>query len=453
MTPPQAHPIRARRARPIFVALLFAGSILTGSFFATSASAQDDLEALEAAARAGRNDASAQTAYGHALLRAERFSDAERVLRQAARLQDNSLASLYDLARVAFAQNDYRKSRAACRLLEREERRAALTHICRARAFLVWNRAGRAFEELESAQSIGGSDYELQLAFGDAHRLRASTREAETAYRAAIAQDGSRAEPWLGLGLLYSQTSRDDDARTALREARTRDANDPQIAFELGRLLRGAEARRLLEIAVAGRPEHVDAQVALGDLALSEGDMAAARSAFEAALERTDEDPAAHAGMGRVLLAAGEHEAAEARFQRALEIVPNVPNIVRTLGTLYEAQGRTQDAFAQYRHAHDLDPRNPASLLAAARLALSQNRDVLATGFLDRLLQRHDGLAAALALYGDALRARGDRPGAIRYYRRALEGTGPVDRAAVQAGIQAASQTRSRGNVRSATAP
>ncbi len=417
---------------------------------ASSATAQD-LDALAAAARANRNDAAAQTAYGRALLQAERYEEANRVLRAAMRLHGNSPEAAFDVARVAFAQGDYRKARAACRQLERHHRGHVLTKICRARAFLVWNRSGRAFEELEAAAQIDADHFELLLALGDAHRLRADVGEAERAYRRAIEIDGSRPEPHYGLGLLYSAARREADAVAAFRAAYALDPRDPDIRYQLGIRSRGDEARRLLEHAVRTRPRWAQALLALADLELAAGDHAAAREHYEAALDAAPNLATAHIGLGRVLIVQGEADAGERSLRRALELVPNSPEVALTLGELYESQGRHQDAFDQYRHAADLSPANPEGLLRAAALALHLDRDVLATGFLDRFLRGKPNHARALELYGDAMMVRGDRAAAQRYYERALRGRGTIDRQAVQRKLQQARRRDRRQRLRRAT--
>ena len=412
--------------------LAFSLLVAAAAVFPGAAAAQD-LAQLEAAARANRRDADAQVAYGHALIRAARYRDAYRVLHDAARLRGNTLAAHFDAALAAFAEGDYRRSRAACRQLETRGRQEVLTKVCRARAFLVWNRAGRAFEELEAAIAQDPRSFDAQLALGDAHRLRASVAEAEAAYRAAIALDGARYEPRLGLGLLYAAARREADALPELEAAYAREQADPTLLYELAIRKEGAEARRLLGEVVALRPEHMEARVALADLDRAAGDAAAAREGYEAVLRATPESAPAQYGLAVLLHAEGDHPAARERLLQALDIVPNYVDAVLLLGRTYEGTDDADEAYAQYRRANDLDPRNPEGMLRAARLALTKRRPTFALGFLDRLLQQQPNLGEALALYGDAMRARGDRQAAIRFYERALsEGRGAFDRAATE---------------------
>ena len=407
-------------------------ALLLAAATALPAAAQD-LAELQAAARANRRDPDAQVAYGHALLRAARYRDAYRVLHDAARLRGNTLEAHFDAARAAFAEGDYRRSRAACRQLETRGRQEVLTKVCRARAFLVWNRAGRAFEELEAAIAQDPRNFEAQLALGDAHRLRASVAEAEAAYRAAIALDERRYEPHLGLGLLYAAARREREALPAFEAAYARESADPALLYQLGIRKEGEESRRLLRAAVELRPDLMDARVALADLDRAAGDAAAARAGYEAVLRATPESAPSEYGLAVLLFAEGNFPAARDRLLRALEIVPNYVEAVLLLGQTYERTDDADEAYAQYRRANDLDPQNPEGMLRGARLALAKRRPTFALGFLDRLLQQQPNLGEALVLYGDAMRARGDRQSAIRFYERALaEGRGSFDRAAAE---------------------
>jgi Tfp pilus assembly protein PilF len=106
------------------------------------------------------------------------------------------------------------------------------------------------------------------------------------------------------------------------------------------------------------------------------------------------------------------------------------------LGDVLAHTEREEEALEMYAHAADLDPRNPQPLLRAASLALAEHRDVLAGGYLDRLLERMPRNAAALSLYGDIARIRHETPAARDYYTRALAGEGDFDRAHVEQALR-----------------
>ena len=121
------------------------------------------------------------------------------------------------------------------------QRDAPLGRVCQARADLVWNRSARAFDEVNTALTANPNLYEALYALGEAHRLRASVSDAESAYQRAIAQRVTAAEPYLGLGRLYLAANRREDAVRALRRGFELDATDPEIQLELGRALANEE--------------------------------------------------------------------------------------------------------------------------------------------------------------------------------------------------------------------
>lgn len=396
-----------------------------------------DINSLRAVARANRNDAAAQRAYGMAALRAGENAAATSALEAAARLQPGDEAAAFDSARPSFQGVDYRAAQRACRRVERIARNGAWARVCRARAFLVWNRSARAFEELEAALAENPSHYEALIALGDAHRLRLNRAESAGAYERAQRVAPTRIQASRGLGLLYLAARDLPLAERHLRASLEIDAYDPEALVALAQFVGGAEQRQFLQTAVAVRPSWAEARAALADVLLEANEFSPARGHFEAAIASNDQLAVAHCGLGRVLTHQSDYEGARAAIDRALEIVPNYAAAVIALAELHRTQGRFEPAFEQYRRAAGLDPRNPRPLLDAARLALERNRDVLAAGFLDRLLTRHSNLSEALALYGDVMVARSQRAEAREYYQRALQGEGPVDRARIQAAIGA----------------
>ncbi len=406
------------------------------SFFlalAAPAGAQEAaVKSLRSAARAAPKDAAAQTALGRALVRAGRLAEAERYLRAAARLQRQSLGSLYELAKVKFASGNHKASRAACRTLAKKDKDAVLTHLCMARAYLVWRRSARAFEHLEKAQAKDPNNVEVILALGDAHRMRGSATKARKAYARAIELDPKNARAHFGVGLLEIVAGQRGKAIEALRLALERDSACPKIQLELGRLLDGAEARRLLEQAVAGRPKWNEAELALADELLSEGQAQAAEKMVLGVLARDAKLADAHVLLGRARLALNNPKAAEEALHKALKLVPNNHEALLALADVLARTERHEEAFEQYRIASDAVQQDTRALLEAARLGMRLKRNVLAAGFLQRALERDPKLGEALALYGDVMAARGDKTQARKYYEQALSADRGVDRQRVK---------------------
>lgn len=402
-----------------------------------SASAQESaLEPLRSAAREAPRDYDAQLALGRALLEAGRYREAHAQLQRASRLRRGDAAALYEVARVAFAEREQRRARSQCRAVARAAGDGPLGRVCQARAFLAWNRSARAFEELEAALERAPNDFEALLALGDAHRLRAAVSEAEDAYRRAAAAHARSAEPHLGLGRLYAQAGRADDALAALRRAHELAPSDPDVDFELGRLSSGEDALGHLRDAALNRPTWGLAHQAYGEALLGAGQHERAATELSRALELDSHLASARSSLGRALMAAGRMDEAEATIREALEEVPNDAGAVTALAELFSRTNRMAEAYGQYRHAADLNPRDPTPLVAAARLALSQERPVFALAFLQRAVAASPRHAATLALMGDIMRGRRQIDRARELYRRALAGEGAFDRARVEQALR-----------------
>lgn len=395
------------------------------------ASAQEGgLQPLREAVQRSPRDAEAQRAFGLALLRAGRLDEAERHLERAVRLQKGSLPALYDRARVAFARERYRPARAVCARLKKADPDAALTHVCMARAFLVWRRAARAFEHLEKALSRQPEHPQALLALGDAHRQRGELEDSIEAYRRAAEAATSaraRARAWLGVGTAQQLSGRPGQAEAALRQALALDGDSPDIQLALGRVLEGEPAVRLLQQAAAGRPRSARVQHALGDALLEAGEPEAAQQALQKALALQEHLLEARVALGRAQWEAGRPADAEQTLREALERLPNDYDATMTLAGVLAERGRHEEAFEHYSRATGLRPRDPAAAVTAARLAMSQGRDVLAAGYLDRALAAKPAHGPALALYGDVMREQREPRRAREYYERALKAGGDVD--------------------------
>jgi tetratricopeptide (TPR) repeat protein len=407
--------------------------LITGLLLARSARAQETAVAdLREAATKAPNDVAAQIALGRGLIKAGRLSEAEMPMRAAVRLSKGSIEVLYEAMRVRFASGNYAKARAGCQELIKKDKDHVLSQVCMARAFLVWRRSSRADEHIDKALKADPGNYEAQLVLGDQKRIEGKYEPARAAYEEALKRNPRGAEAELGLGLVYALQNKTEPALAALRKANALDASDPDIQYELGQRLQGAEAVALLQRAVAGRHNWPAAELALAIAQLKAGDAQSAEAGLQAFLQRNKNSPVAVAEHGAALVALGRYDEAEPVLKKALQLVPNDYDTSLALAQLYEHTNRYEDAFSQYRNAADLKRESPVPLVAAAKLGLSLKRPLLSGALLDKALERTPRSAEVLALYGDVLAARGDSKAAREHYQRALAGEGPLDRPAVQ---------------------
>lgn len=406
------------------------------AFGATAAAQESKLPAAKEAAARAPQDAALQTAYGRALIAAGRLREAEAQMGIVVKLGGGSVEASYELARVKFATGDYKAARAYCRDLIEKAPDHVLSHVCMARAMLVWRRSSLAFEHVDRALALAPNDHEARLVLADARRIQGDLPGAKDAYAQVLALRGDSAEAHQGLGLLYVAFGKLDEARAEFQKALAIAPDDPDTQMELSRLLPGAAGLRLAEAALARRPGWPEAKLAVGIARLKTGNAASAEEMIRAFLKQSPDHPAATAQLGVALVALGKFDEAQGVLTRALELQPNDYDAVFAMAQLFERTEKNEEAVAEYRKAADIKQGEAAPLIAAARLNVKIARHLLAIALLDKALARAPKSAEALSLYGDALFARGDKKGARDFYQRALAGEGTVDREHIQARLR-----------------
>jgi tetratricopeptide (TPR) repeat protein len=382
-------------------------------------------------------DGSSQAARGRALLRAGKLKEAETLLREHARASDNSIESLYELARVQFAADDYAKSRQACRTLAAKDREAMLTDLCMARAFLVWRRAARAGEYVDSALAKAPNHPDVLLALADYKRVSGDLQASQAAYERVLRIDSTNPDAFFGLGELYLIAPKPDAARKAFAAALANAPDWPEANFELGKLESPPRSIALLRAALVARPTWTDAKLALGAAFLENGEASAAESLFKEVLKVAPKLPLAHARLGMALAAKRDFKNAEAELKVGLAGLPNDADAALALARVYAQTERNEDAFEAYRNAASLEKTGSRALLEAGEFAMKLGRNTLAQAYLEKAVERTPRSALAQARFADVVLARGDRALARQHYQLALAGEGELDRQDVQRRLDA----------------
>ncbi|WP_149537184.1 cellulose biosynthesis protein BcsC [Siccirubricoccus phaeus] len=217
-------------------------------------------------------------------------------------------------------------------------------------------------------------------------------RDAEAAFQAAIAADGSDADALGGLGIVRLRQGRAEEARALLERAvaaapgragqwrqaldgasYVTELADARAAMRAGRT-EAAEAA--LRQAVAREvPDRADAEALLGDILLRRGEAAAAEARYRAALARRPDFGAASIGLERALRDQGRIAEADdlARRRRG----PAGPAVAGPGAALRAQAARTadpQEAVALLRAALAAEPGNAWIRLDLARAVTRQGR-------------------------------------------------------------------------------
>ena len=241
------------------------------------------------------------------------------------------------------------------------------------RLSMLYNNLGRALDEL-------------------GRNARAQAR-----FRQAIALQPLAPAPWRNLGWSLWSADRFAEAEAAFRRALGLEISPGALAG-LAASLRmqergGQEAIRLLERALALRPDYGWAMVEKGWLHLDAGEYAQARALFARALEIDGEDVSAAYGLARTLSWQQDFPGALAAIGRALEQAPEDVTYLAFRAFLHRQLGNGRLALADGMRVMSLAPGSDEGYVQTAR----------ALALLERIPEALDVMQAGLEGGADSL--------------------------------------------------
>jgi tetratricopeptide (TPR) repeat protein len=189
---------------------------------------------------------------------------------------------------------------------------------------------------------------------------RADLREAESAFRRAIAFDPGYAPAQNGLGSVLREDGSLDEAIVHLREALRLRPDFDDANFNLANALvdqgRLPEAIARYEDLVRSHPDQVDIRSNLGIALANVGRLDEAIDQLRAAATLAPLAGRPHYNLGHALLTRGNSAEAVAELSRAVEIDPADVTAHYELANAYMAGERLSDAAAEYRETLRLAP-------------------------------------------------------------------------------------------------
>jgi predicted O-linked N-acetylglucosamine transferase (SPINDLY family) len=195
---------------------------------------------------------------------------------------------------------------------------------------------------------------------GQQHHAAGRLREAQDAYRRALAIDPGHPETLAVSGILAGQAGQFDTAVALLSRALKRDPRNAQIHHNLGETYRQLEdfpnAQASLRRAIELDRDHYDAYQSLADLLLSESALQQAAGRAAAAHELKLAASRQLSTAGTRLLQKKFHALAEEKFRAALELDPD--NAVISRGLAHALHLQPSKAVAALERAIVLAPQH-----------------------------------------------------------------------------------------------
>ena len=244
------------------------------------------------------------------------------------------------------------------------------------------------------------------LSYGSVFFQRGYFEQAEASFRIALQDDPESAEAVYGIGSVYLNQQKNDEARKCFERALKMRATYPgtlancwnNLGLLAGREGRTAEAVSDFKEALRMSPDHLIALNNLGSAYRQMKRWDEARTTYERALQFGPNDADANYGLGMVFAQLDDTARAFELLQRALKARSAYPEALNNLGILYLRTQRRDQAVASFEESIRVAPEFDQAYLNLARVyALEGARDK-ARAVLDDLLKQHPGHSVALKM-------------------------------------------------------
>ncbi|MCT7953974.1 tetratricopeptide repeat protein [Laspinema palackyanum] len=200
------------------------------------------------------------------------------------------------------------------------------------------------------------SQLDILLADGFTLYESGSLTLAEQKFCQVLGIDASHPQALCGMGMLYYQQGRYEDALDYLEQSLKFDANQAICHYTRGLVLAKlgylAEAKTAYYQAVIVDPSYLNAYSELGNVCIEIGELTQAESAYR---ERIALSPDWHSyvSLGHLFIAQQRVDEAISAYQTALELQPRHPEILSSLGIAFAAKNHPNSSlylgFAAYR--------------------------------------------------------------------------------------------------------
>lgn len=261
------------------------------------------VETARKALEAGAQDAAAHEAMGHALLATQRGDEAAASFRKALELDVKRTSARVGLARALLASGKAAQAVTEARKASEEDARS-----------------GEAFAVLGSAIMAAAPEEPKakEAAWGDA---------------IAQAQQGAFVSP-----------------------------RNPVVLYAVGQLFEAGgnldQAAKTYKSALAADPGYAPAQMAVLEIEVRKGDVAAALPLVEGMIKQQPQNAALQFMRGKLLARKGDWDQAVEPLTKAAAAMQNVAEVHALLGTAHQFNGKSDDALAAYKKAVALAPGN-----------------------------------------------------------------------------------------------
>ena len=259
---------------------------------------------------------------------------------------------------------------------------------------------------------------EFYLELGQAWLAAGDRAKALDSFEQAVAREPGSPVARLNLADVLTQAGQNRRAAEVLQRALKTAPEDPLLWYQLGIAQSDAAA---LEKTIALDPDFAEAHNLLGETLAGSGDLDRAGQEFRKALEVNPDLPEALGNLGHLLAARGALAEAAFYFARSVEVRPNDAGVRTNYAVTLAGLNQFDAAQRQIDAAVKADPKSAdAHNFRGTLLVRGGNGDEALREFLEAV-RLHPDFALAHLNAGRILAAKGDRAGAEKHLRLALQ--------------------------------
>lgn len=255
--------------------------------------------------------------------------------------------------------------------------------------------------------SAAPHDPELLYLNGDGERRSREYDAARKHLQEAVALDPDNANARASLGMVLARLQDESGARLQLEKALTLGAQDPQVHYELSRVLQAlgqtSQAQEQLQIfqrqlQTQGLATRAASATVQADHQMTLGDPKAAIALYQQALESTPKNALLVYKLAMAMDNASDTTGEHTALERAVQLDPTLAIAQYRLGYLASQNGDTATAEAKFRLAVSNAPEFTQAWVSLAATLGSESRFPEAKDAIDKALQLDPQNADALQL-------------------------------------------------------
>jgi len=273
---------------------------------------------------------------------------------------------------------------------------------------------------------------EKAIETGNAARNRRDYVESEKAYRFARTLNSKDSRPVYGLGNIFSDQQRWEEAENSYRQAIEIEPKSPSpyiaLSFVLTQPVVGSnlgkryiEAEKMARQAIVLSPKNPVAFDQLGVAMELRGIISdQTLNSYRKAIELEPTFALAYAHLGRALRRNGLTKESSAAYRKAIDLATDVPTMI-LVADVFQSQQKYIESEQLLRNALRFDPKNPTALFLLGRALTIRKSFVEAEKVLQKSVEVSPNSFVSYALLGSLYSRRGYLTKAESTLRRALK--------------------------------